>query len=189
MFLADGAPTGLIIAEIVNWTGKALVVPRSAFAAFLKRREAQNAGVYILAGPDPNDAFRQIVQRALGNTQPPLNPLELKVVDALARLGIVGQRAQLPFQNASIYAQSGTGPALLVSAWSARTTHGDFTVVDHRQLGGVPVDLVRYPTIQDPAYRFACAQDTYEVNGIPPPTFQDMDAFVSRLIDALGCRT
>lgn len=123
------------------------------------------------------------------DTPPPLNPLERKVVDALARLGVVGQRAQLPFQNASIYAQSGTAPALFVGAWPAGTTHGDFTVVDHRQLGGVPVDLVRYPTIQDPAYRFACAQDTYEVNGIPPPIFQDMDTFVSRLIDALGCRT
>lgn len=58
MFLVDGTPTGLIIAEIVNWTGKAILVPRPALAAFLKRREAQNAGVYILSGPDPDDPFR-----------------------------------------------------------------------------------------------------------------------------------
>ena len=61
MFLADGTPTGLIIAEIVNWTGKALVVPRAALATFLKRREAQNAGVNTLTGADPDDPFRQIV--------------------------------------------------------------------------------------------------------------------------------
>ncbi|WP_456719911.1 MULTISPECIES: GIY-YIG nuclease family protein [unclassified Bradyrhizobium] len=61
MFLADGTPTGLIIAEIVNWTGKALVVPRPAFAGFLKREEAQSAGVYILTGPDPDDPFRQLL--------------------------------------------------------------------------------------------------------------------------------
>ncbi|SRR6266702_897151 len=59
MFLTDGTPTGLIIAEIVNWTGKALVVPRPALAGFLKREEAQSAGVYILTGPDPDDPFRQ----------------------------------------------------------------------------------------------------------------------------------
>lgn len=61
MFLTDGTTTGLIIAEIVNWTGKALVVPRSALAVFLKREEAQSAGVYILTGPDPDDAFRQLL--------------------------------------------------------------------------------------------------------------------------------
>jgi Domain of unknown function (DUF4357) len=34
------------------------VVPRASLAAFLKRREAQNAGVYILSGQDPDDPFR-----------------------------------------------------------------------------------------------------------------------------------
>jgi predicted GIY-YIG superfamily endonuclease len=58
IFLVDGSPTGLIIAEIVNWTGKAVLVPRSALPAFLKRKEAQNAGVYILSGQDPDDPFR-----------------------------------------------------------------------------------------------------------------------------------
>ncbi|MDX3971936.1 MAG: GIY-YIG nuclease family protein [Bradyrhizobium sp.] len=61
MFLVDGSPTGLIVAEIVNWTGKIIVVPRSALASFLKRREAQNTGVYILSGQDPNDPFRSQV--------------------------------------------------------------------------------------------------------------------------------
>ena len=61
MFLTDGTPAGLTIAEIVNWTGKAVVVPRSALAGFLKREEAQSAGVYILTGPDPDDPFRQIL--------------------------------------------------------------------------------------------------------------------------------
>jgi hypothetical protein len=58
MFLVDGSPTGLIIAEIVNWTGKAIVVPRASLPVFLKRKEAQNAGVYILSGQDPDDPFR-----------------------------------------------------------------------------------------------------------------------------------
>jgi hypothetical protein len=61
MFLTDGSPAGLTIAEIVNWTGKAIVAPRAALEAFLKREEAQKAGVYILTGPDPDDPFRQIL--------------------------------------------------------------------------------------------------------------------------------
>lgn len=120
------------------------------------------------------------------DTPPPLNRLELKVVDALSRLGIVGQRAQLPFENASIYAQSGTAPPLFVNAWPPGSSHDEFTVVDQRQLSGVHVDRIRYSTIPEPVYRFACAQNTYEVSGTPPPTFEDMDTFVSRLIDALG---
>jgi hypothetical protein len=58
LFLVDGTPTGLIVAEIVNWTGKAIVVPRGALVSFLRRPEAQNAGVYILSGQDPDDPFR-----------------------------------------------------------------------------------------------------------------------------------
>jgi hypothetical protein len=42
MLLVDGTPTGLIIAEIVNWTGKVIVVPKAALASFLKRKEAHN---------------------------------------------------------------------------------------------------------------------------------------------------
>jgi hypothetical protein len=61
MFLVDGSPTGLIIAEIVNWTGKVIVVPRAALASFLKRKEALNTGVYILSGQDPDDPFRSRV--------------------------------------------------------------------------------------------------------------------------------
>jgi hypothetical protein len=61
MFLTDGTPNGLIIAEIVNWTGKAVVVPRPALIDFLKREEAQSAGVYLLSGPDPDDPFRQLL--------------------------------------------------------------------------------------------------------------------------------
>ena len=61
LFLVDGSPTGLMIAEIVNWTGKAIVVPRAALAEFLARPEAKATGVYLLAGPDPDDPFRPIV--------------------------------------------------------------------------------------------------------------------------------
>jgi hypothetical protein len=61
LFLVNGNPAGLIVAEVGGWTGKVIVVPRTALAAFLKRPEAQNVAVYLLSGPDPQDPFRSRV--------------------------------------------------------------------------------------------------------------------------------
>jgi len=54
LFLADGTPQGLIIAEIMNWTGQALSAPRGRLADLLGRAEVSRTGVYILVGPDPD---------------------------------------------------------------------------------------------------------------------------------------
>jgi len=54
LFLADGAPGGLLTAEIMNWTGHVVAAPRSDLAALLKRPEAGRTGIYILLGDDPN---------------------------------------------------------------------------------------------------------------------------------------
>jgi hypothetical protein len=61
LFLVDGSGLGLMVGEIVNWTGKIVVVPRIALAEFLRRDEAGKAGIYILAGTDPDDPFKPIV--------------------------------------------------------------------------------------------------------------------------------
>jgi len=55
MFLVDGTPSGLITAEIMNWTGHVLVMPRSRLGEALKREEATKTGVYFLIGEDPED--------------------------------------------------------------------------------------------------------------------------------------
>lgn len=52
IFLVDGTPTGLKVAEISNWTGKAIVSGRALLPQLKKREEAQKPGVYILTGPD-----------------------------------------------------------------------------------------------------------------------------------------
>jgi len=44
MYLADGEPTGLLVAEIRNWTGKVLVAPRSQLDQLSKREEARRTG-------------------------------------------------------------------------------------------------------------------------------------------------
>lgn len=57
LFLVDGNPSGLITAEIMNWTGHILVVPRSRLADAITREEAGRTGVYFLFGDDPDQAL------------------------------------------------------------------------------------------------------------------------------------
>ena len=55
LFLVDGKSTGLITAEIMNWTGHVLTGPRSELPKFLARSEVGRTGVYLLHGRDPVD--------------------------------------------------------------------------------------------------------------------------------------
>jgi hypothetical protein len=48
--LPTADPQGLRIAELSNWNGKALAVPRTALPHLLAREEMQGAGVYLLIG-------------------------------------------------------------------------------------------------------------------------------------------
>lgn len=52
MFLVDGTPSGIITAEIMNWTGHVLAAPRSLLPDLLKRSEITRTGIYFLTGPD-----------------------------------------------------------------------------------------------------------------------------------------
>jgi hypothetical protein len=54
LFLTDGTPHGLIMADIGNWNGKVLAGPRSRIAELLRRPEASRTGVYVQIGPDPD---------------------------------------------------------------------------------------------------------------------------------------
>jgi hypothetical protein len=52
VFLVDGTPTGLLTAEIMNWTGHVITGPRSRLTELIQRPEAQRTAVYFLVGPD-----------------------------------------------------------------------------------------------------------------------------------------
>jgi hypothetical protein len=54
LFLADGLPHGVVIADVGNWNGKALTAPRGRLPDLLRRPEASRTGVYILLGPNPD---------------------------------------------------------------------------------------------------------------------------------------
>lgn len=61
IFLVDGAPTGTLTAEIMNWTGKVVAFSRSQLADAAKRPEAHRTGLYFLIGPDPDSPAREWV--------------------------------------------------------------------------------------------------------------------------------
>jgi hypothetical protein len=48
LFLAEGSATGILTAEIINWTGHTLAAPRTRLEAALKREELKRTGIYIL---------------------------------------------------------------------------------------------------------------------------------------------
>lgn len=61
LYLVDGAPTGILTAEIINWTGKVIVAPRSQLSELAKREEVRRTGIYCLVGPDPSQPDRDCV--------------------------------------------------------------------------------------------------------------------------------
>lgn len=61
IFLVNGVPSGVLTAEIGNWTGSILLVPRSQLPDVANRREATRTGVYCLVGPDPTTPNRDQV--------------------------------------------------------------------------------------------------------------------------------
>jgi len=51
IFLPSGTTDGLWVVELSNWTGRAIVAPRSSISLLLEREEVLGAGVYVLIGP------------------------------------------------------------------------------------------------------------------------------------------
>lgn len=59
IFLVEGTPNSILTAEIINWTGKVIVAPRSQLPELATRTEAKRTGVYILAGDDPSNPLKE----------------------------------------------------------------------------------------------------------------------------------
>lgn len=56
IFLVDGVPQGMRTAEVGNWSGIALVSPRTELSRLGKRTEVRRTGVYLLLGPPDSSA-------------------------------------------------------------------------------------------------------------------------------------
>lgn len=57
IFLADGVADGVWIAEKSNWTGKALMAPRTRYPRLRARPDLNGPGVYLLVGPTESGLF------------------------------------------------------------------------------------------------------------------------------------
>lgn len=55
LYFVDGKPDGMLTAEVFNWTGHVLKIPRTRIVDGLKRPEAAYTGVYILVGTDEGE--------------------------------------------------------------------------------------------------------------------------------------
>ncbi|HBN47781.1 MAG: DUF4357 domain-containing protein [Thalassospira sp.] len=61
LFLVDGTPSGIITAEIMNWTGHVMTAPRTRLPDFIKRSEIARTGVYFLTGVNPEEPTQTFV--------------------------------------------------------------------------------------------------------------------------------
>ncbi len=61
IYLVDGDASGLLTAEVMNWSGKMLVSPRTKLPELAKRDEITRTGIYVLAGPDPENPIGEVV--------------------------------------------------------------------------------------------------------------------------------
>lgn len=79
IYLADGSAAGIRHAEVVNWTGQAVVCPRARVAELKEWEEAQRPGVYLLFGDDP-EGTRPLVY--IGEAEHVLDRLKQHAADA-----------------------------------------------------------------------------------------------------------
>lgn len=61
IYLVDGDAPGLLTAEVMNWSGKFVVAPRTMLKELATREEVPRTGVYIFAGPDPENPTQDII--------------------------------------------------------------------------------------------------------------------------------
>lgn len=61
LFLVEGDPTGIMTAEIINWTGQLATAPRARLAGLLARAELQKTGVYMLHGDNPTQSGERML--------------------------------------------------------------------------------------------------------------------------------
>ena len=68
VFLVNDDPKSILTAEIINWSGKVVVAPRTQLAELKRRVESGKTGVYFLVGPDPEDSFKERVYIGEGDS-------------------------------------------------------------------------------------------------------------------------
>ncbi len=61
IYLANGKPSGVKIAEIINWTGRVFVCPKANLDKLARQEDVKRPGIYVLVGDDPEHLSKQRV--------------------------------------------------------------------------------------------------------------------------------
>ena len=61
IYLVDGTPSGVLAAEIMNWTGRVTVAPRSQLPDLANRPEVRRTGVYVLSGSSLDNPAQEVI--------------------------------------------------------------------------------------------------------------------------------
>ena len=69
VFLPDGDPSGLRIVELVGWSGRCFVVPRTSLKAIKDRSDISGSAVYFLFGEDAETGERLVYIGESGTVQ------------------------------------------------------------------------------------------------------------------------
>ena len=57
IFLVDGEPNGLKTAELSNWVGQAIVIPRNKLKEIRQRQDCNKPAVYFLIGKETGKKY------------------------------------------------------------------------------------------------------------------------------------
>ncbi|MDB2368990.1 GIY-YIG nuclease family protein [Octadecabacter sp.] len=60
LFFIDGRPDGMLTAQVFNWTGHVLRIPRTQLKDGLARKEARFTGVYVLLGEQTSNLMAYV---------------------------------------------------------------------------------------------------------------------------------
>jgi hypothetical protein len=142
-------------------------------------------GVTLACAPNPGPTVLALSPAPasedgdLGDTPPPLNATEARIVRSLATLGI----AAAPVQHnvgttVDLWARFDDGTELFVSTYPVGRGESGLVLLDEREIDGVSVERVRSESgsLYD---RFGCGNLTFLVGGALPPGYDDLDAFLA----------
>lgn len=154
-----------------------IVVPGVADPLPLGWQFVRGDGTVALAGSGPANP---------PDGPPPLNDLEVAVINALATMGLEGWQAEHSFGYAAIWVRIDDARQLLVNGYEVERDQTPFLVQARRLSRGVAVE-VGAGTSGDPLHRFHCGDARYYVSGTPPPPFASLNDVVDAFIAAVEC--
>ncbi|WP_269913533.1 GIY-YIG nuclease family protein [Acinetobacter sp. HY1485] len=60
LFLTDGTLNGILTAEITNWTGHIVSIPRNQISSLIQRKEANRTGIYFLINDEEDPLYPKV---------------------------------------------------------------------------------------------------------------------------------